>query len=110
MALTVNPPLGPVLVSPAVLGDASNLSIKAIYNGQTVQDGNTKDMIFAVKEQVSLLSRGTTLEAGSLIVTGTPAGIGYFRTPRVVLGDADKIEVEIENIGTLVNMVKYEAI
>lgn len=97
-------------MSPAALGDAANLSIKAIYNGQTVQDGNTKDMIFSVKEQVSLLSRGTTLEAGSLIVTGTPAGIGYFRTPRVILGDNDRIDVNIENIGTLVSLVKYEAI
>ena len=67
-------------------------------------------MVFSVKQQISSLSRGTTLEAGSIILTGTPAGIGYFKSPRVVLEDGGKIEVYIQGIGTLVNNVKYEAL
>ncbi|KAJ5606471.1 2-keto-4-pentenoate hydratase [Penicillium lagena] len=102
-------PLGPVLVSPSVIQDPQALSIKAIHNGATVQDGHTKDMIFSIKKQISYLSQGTTLEAGTIFLTGTPAGIGYFRDPRVVLKDGDEISVEIDQIGTLVNKVRYES-
>ncbi|OJJ30437.1 hypothetical protein ASPWEDRAFT_46016 [Aspergillus wentii DTO 134E9] len=101
-------PLGPVLVSPSVIQDPQTLSIKAIYNGATVQDGHTKEMIFSIKKQISYLSQGTTLEAGTIFLTGTPAGIGYFREPRVVLREGDEISVQIEQIGTLVNKVRYE--
>ena len=65
-------------------------------------------MIFDVKKQISYLSQGTTLEAGTIFLTGTPAGIGFFRKPQVVLEDGGDIRVWIENIGTLVNKVKYE--
>jgi len=101
-------PLGPVLVTKDAIPDPQTLSIKAIYNGQTVQDGNTKNMIFPIAKQISYLSQGTTLEAGTIFLTGTPAGIGYFRDPRVVLEDGGDIRVEIEKIGTLVNKVRYE--
>ncbi|CAL5874396.1 uncharacterized protein PFLUO_LOCUS8692 [Penicillium psychrofluorescens] len=102
-------PLGPVLVASSVIQDPQTLSIKAIHNGATVQDGHTKDMIFNIKKQISYLSQGTTLEAGTIFLTGTPAGIGYFRDPRVVLKDGDEISVEIDQIGTLVNKVRYES-
>ena len=101
--------LGPVLVSSTAIPDPQSLSIKAIYNGTAVQDGNTKDMIFTIRQQISYLSQGTTLEAGTIILTGTPAGIGYFRNPRVVLRDGDEINVEISGIGTLVNKVRYDS-
>jgi 2-keto-4-pentenoate hydratase/2-oxohepta-3-ene-1,7-dioic acid hydratase in catechol pathway len=101
-------PLGPVLVTKEAIPDPQVLGIKAIYNGNTVQDGNTKNMIFDIKKQISYLSQGTTLEAGTIFLTGTPAGIGYFRDPRVVLEDGGDIRVWIEKIGTLVNKVKYE--
>ncbi|KAH8204408.1 hypothetical protein TruAng_001459 [Truncatella angustata] len=101
-------PIGPVLVSPAVIPDPQTLKIKTIYNGDTVQDGHTGDMIFNIKKQISYLSQGTTLEAGSIILTGTPAGIGFFRKPRVFLQDGGDVRVEIEKIGTLVNKVRYE--
>ncbi|PYH95485.1 2-keto-4-pentenoate hydratase [Aspergillus ellipticus CBS 707.79] len=101
-------PIGPVLVSTSVIKDPQTLGVKAIHNGVTVQDGHTKDMIFSIKQQVSYLSQGTTLEAGTIFLTGTPAGIGYFREPRVVLRDGDEIRVGIEGIGTLVNKVRYE--
>jgi 2-keto-4-pentenoate hydratase/2-oxohepta-3-ene-1,7-dioic acid hydratase in catechol pathway len=65
-------------------------------------------MIFDIKKQISYLSQGTTLEAGTIFLTGTPAGIGFFRKPRVVLEDGGDIRVWIEKIGTLVNKVKYD--
>lgn len=100
-------PIGPVLVSSAVIKDPQALSIKAIYNDKVVQDGNTKDMIFNVKQLVSFYSKGTTLEAGTIILTGTPAGIGFFHEPRICLNDQDDMRVEISSIGTLINKIKY---
>jgi 2-keto-4-pentenoate hydratase/2-oxohepta-3-ene-1,7-dioic acid hydratase in catechol pathway len=93
-----------------VIPDPQNLKIRASYNGQIVQDGNTKDMIFDIRRQISYLSQGTTLEAGTIFLTGTPAGIGFFKSPRVVLEDGGDIRVEIEKVGTLVNKVKYEVL
>lgn len=84
------------------------MSIKAIHNGSVLQDGHTKEMLFSIKKQISYLSQGTTLEAGTIFLTGTPAGIGFTREPRIVLKDGDEINVEIENIGTLINKVRYE--
>ncbi|KAJ5281311.1 fumarylacetoacetate hydrolase [Penicillium angulare] len=101
-------PIGPVLVAPSVIEDPQALSIKAIHNNNIVQDGHTKDMIFSIKKQISYLSQGSTLEAGTIFLTGTPAGIGYFREPRVILRHGDEISVQIEKIGTLVNKVRYE--
>ena len=66
-------------------------------------------MIFYIKKQISYLSQGTTLEAGTMFLTGTPAGVGYLRNPRVVLKDGDDVRVEIERIGTLVNKIRYES-
>ena len=65
-------------------------------------------MIFTVKQQIAYFSQGTTLEAGTIILTGTPAGIGYFRKPRICLKDGDDMRVYIEGIGTLVNRVRYD--
>ncbi|KAL4891190.1 2-keto-4-pentenoate hydratase [Aspergillus ambiguus] len=102
-------PIGPVLVSPSVIQDPQTLSIRAVHNGNTVQDGHTSDMIFSIRKQISYLSQGTTLESGTIFLTGTPAGIGYFHEPRVVLKDGDEILVHIDEIGTLINKVKYES-
>ncbi|KAN0120295.1 putative fumarylacetoacetate hydrolase [Hyaloscypha variabilis] len=101
-------PIGPVLVSTSVIKDPQTLSIKAIYDGQTVQDGHTRDMIFNIRQQISYLSKGTTLEAGTLFLTGTPAGIGIFRTPKVILKDGGDMRVEISQIGTLINKIRYD--
>ena len=65
-------------------------------------------MIFPIAKQISYLSQGTTLEAGTIFLTGTPAGIGFFRKPQVVLEHDGDIRIEIEKIGTLVNKVRYE--
>ncbi len=67
-----------------------------------------RDMIFNIAKQISYLSQGTTIEAGTIFLTGTPAGIGFIRNSRVVLEDGDDIRVWIEKIGTLVNKVRYE--
>ncbi|GKZ28494.1 hypothetical protein AbraIFM66950_008352 [Aspergillus brasiliensis] len=101
-------PIGPVLVSPSVITDPQTLRIQGIHNGEVVQDGHTKDMIFSIKKQISYLSQGTTLEAGTIFLTGTPAGIGYFKKPRHVLQDGDEFSVTIDKIGTLTNKVRYE--
>lgn len=70
---------------------------------------SSSNMIFDIKKQISYLSQGTTLEAGTIFLTGTPAGIGFFRQPRVVLEDGSDIRVYVENIGTLINKVHYES-
>ncbi|KAK2781136.1 hypothetical protein FQN52_001783 [Onygenales sp. PD_12] len=101
-------PLGPVLVSPVAIPDPHKLQIRAIHNGQVVQDSNTSEMIFNVRQIISFLSQGTTLEAGTVIMTGTGPGIGAMRDPKIVLKQDDDIRVEIEQIGTLVNKVYYE--
>lgn len=100
--------VGPVLVTSEAIPDPQKLRIKAIYNGETVQDGHTSDMVFNVRQQIAYFSQGTTLEPGTLFVTGTPAGIGFLRDPPIVLRDGDDIRIEVENIGTLVNKVVYD--
>ena len=97
-------PIGPVLVAQEQISDPHNLRIKAIHNGNVVQNSNTKEMIFGVSETIAFLSQGTTLERGSLIMTGTPPGIGNMRDPQVVLNHGDDMRVEIEGIGMLVSV------
>ncbi|KAJ5464354.1 uncharacterized protein N7458_000040 [Penicillium daleae] len=99
---------GPVLASPSTIGDPHNLHIKAIHNGNVVQDTNTTEMIFDIAKTIAYLSQGTTLEKGTVIMTGTGPGIGAMRKPKVVLKDGDDIRVEVEKIGTLINKVYYE--
>lgn len=96
-------------MSPKALPDPHTVEIKAIYNNETMQESHTKNMIFSVAKLIAHLSKGTTLEAGSLILTGTPSGIGYFKEPRVYLENGSDIRVFIGGgIGTLINKVRYE--
>lgn len=99
--------LGPILLSAADI-DPNNLKIKTIHNGTVRQDGSTANFIFNVGEVLEFLSQGTTLEKGSVIITGTPAGVGVSCSPRVILVDGDDITVGIEGIGTLVNQIQYD--
>ncbi|KAF4310525.1 putative fumarylacetoacetate hydrolase domain-containing protein 2a [Botryosphaeria dothidea] len=101
-------PIGPVLVSGKAIGDPHKLDIKAIHNKNVVQDSNTKEMIFDIARTVSFLSTGTTLEKGTLIMTGTGPGVGAMRNPKVVLQNGDDMRVQIQGIGTLINEVYYE--
>jgi 2-keto-4-pentenoate hydratase/2-oxohepta-3-ene-1,7-dioic acid hydratase in catechol pathway len=101
-------PLGPVLVTPDELGNPNALGIKTVLNGETVQDWNTDDMIFDVATIISFLSASTTLLPGTVILTGTPHGVGMARTPQLWLKPGDSISIEIEKIGTLTNPVADE--
>ena len=97
---------GPELVTPDELpAGASGLRISSRLNGQTMQDSSTADMIFDVATLVATLSEAMTLEPGDVIATGTPAGVGYARKPPVFMREGDRIEVEIEGIGTVSNVI-----
>jgi len=98
-------PIGPELVTPNEVGDPHNLGIRLRLNGQTMQDSNTRQMIFTVGEVVAYLSQVFTLQAGDLIFTGTPPGVGFARKPPVFLKAGDVCEVEIEKLGILRNPV-----
>ena len=99
-------PLGPELVSADELQDPQNLRLTCELNGQVMQDGNTGDMIFPVAELISFLSTGATLLPGTVILTGTPSGVGFTRKPPVYLMPGDTVEVAVEGIGTLRNSVQ----
>ena len=93
------------LVPAADVPDPQRLAIRAILNGEVMQDSNTSNMIFGVAEIVSFISQAITLEPGDLIITGTPAGVGAFRDPPVWLRPGDEITIEIEGVGSLTNPV-----
>ena len=98
---------GPWLVTADELpAGGAGLKIETRLNGQVVQSANTSDMVFDVVDTVSLLSTCFTLEAGDLLVMGTPAGVGLARTPQLFMKDGDLCEVEIEKIGLLVSPIK----
>jgi len=101
-------PLGPALVTADEIPDPNNLAIKTILNGEIMQDWNTNDMIFDVPALIEFLSGSTTLAAGTVILTGTPHGVGMARKPPVWLRHGDTVSVEIEGIGSLSNPVEDE--
>jgi len=101
-------PLGPWLVTRDEVEDPGNLRVRCLVNGQVLQDASTADMIFPVAAIVSNLSLSMTLEPGTVILTGTPQGVGFTRTPPVFLRDGDTVSVEVERIGTLTNPVLRE--
>ncbi len=99
-------PLGPVLVTADEIPDPQTLAIRSVLNGETMQSSNTADMIFSVAELIAFISRDTTLLPGTLILTGTPEGVGFVRNPPVYLAAGDTIEISIDGIGTLSNPVR----
>ena len=99
-------PLGPYVATRDEIPDPQNLYIRAILNGETVQDGTTSRMIFSVAELVSFLSQGMTLEPGDVIITGTPPGVGMARDPQLWMKPGDEVSIEIEGLGTLTNPVE----
>lgn len=101
-------PLGPVLVTADEITDPNALGIKTILNGETVQDWNTSDMIFDVPTLIAFLSASTTLLPGTVIITGTPHGVGMARKPPLWLKAGDSVTIEIEKIGRLTNPVMEE--
>ena len=93
------------LVPATAVPDPQALPIRAILNGDVMQDSNTSNMIFGVAEVVSFVSQAITLEPGDLIITGTPAGVGAFRDPPVWLEPGDEIAIEIDGLGRIANPV-----
>lgn len=96
-------PLGPWFVTADEVPDPHQLDISLRLNGQVMQQGNTREMIFKIDELISYISQVCTLTVGDLLFTGTPAGVGVARDPQVFLRSGDKIEVEIEGLGKLEN-------
>jgi 2,4-diketo-3-deoxy-L-fuconate hydrolase len=101
-------PVSTEIVPVEELGDARGLRVVQRLNGEMLQDSNTDQLIFGVPELVAHASTVFTLEPGDLILTGTPAGVGVFRNPKVSLADGDRVEVEIQGIGVLANPVVAE--
>ncbi|MQR96813.1 fumarylacetoacetate hydrolase family protein [Fictibacillus phosphorivorans] len=98
-------PMGPWIVHHSVIPNPENLSIVTKVNGEVRQNGNTSDFIFDIPTMITELSKGMTLEAGDIIATGTPAGVGKGMKPPVFLKPRDVIEITIEGIGTLRNEI-----
>ncbi len=98
-------PVGPFIVTPDEIGDVNNLRLTAKVDGEIMQDGNTRDMIFDISTIIEDISEDITLIPGDIISTGTPAGVGIFRDPPVVLKPGNVVECYIENIGTLINKI-----
>jgi 2-keto-4-pentenoate hydratase/2-oxohepta-3-ene-1,7-dioic acid hydratase in catechol pathway len=98
-------PLGPVLVTPDEVPDPNALRIRTLLNGETMQDENTGDMIFDVPSLIEFLSGETTLVPGTVILTGTPSGVGMAMDPPRWLAPGDVVTVELEKVGSLTNPV-----
>jgi 2-keto-4-pentenoate hydratase/2-oxohepta-3-ene-1,7-dioic acid hydratase in catechol pathway len=98
-------PVGPQLVPRDEIPDPQKLAIRAILNGETLQDSTTANMVFGVAEIIAYVTQTITLEPGDLIATGTPAGVGAFRDPKVFMQPGDEITIEIEGLGSLTNPV-----
>ncbi len=99
-------PLGPVLVTADEIDNPQQLNISTILNGQILQQSNTADMIYSVAQLISYISQDVTLLPGTVILTGTPAGVGVARTPPLFLAGGDHVSINIENIGQLNNSIK----
>lgn len=101
-------PLGPEVVPASKIPDPGKLRLRTRLNGETMQDGPTAGMIFTVAQLIAEISRAATLLPGTVILTGTPAGVGAGRTPPVFLKDGDAVEIEIDGLGVLRNSVAAE--
>jgi len=102
-------PLGPCLITRDEIPNPNNLRIRTLLNGTVMQDCNTSDMIFDVPTLIEFLSGSTTLVPGTVILTGTPNGVGMARNPPVWLKSGDTVIVDIERIGQLTNPVRSES-
>jgi 5-carboxymethyl-2-hydroxymuconate isomerase len=96
-------PMGPVLVTADEIADPGALAVRSWRNDELMQDSNTANLVFSVPFLVSFCSQAFTLEPGDVISTGTPAGVGFFREPKMLMHDGDVMTVEIEGIGRLRN-------
>lgn len=99
-------PMGPSIVTRDEVPDPQNLALYTRLNGQVLQDSNTREMIFSVRDLIAFISQGITLEPGVVIATGTPHGVGDARRPPIYLKKGDLVEIEVEGIGKLRNPVE----
>jgi 2-keto-4-pentenoate hydratase/2-oxohepta-3-ene-1,7-dioic acid hydratase in catechol pathway len=100
-------PVGPCIVSPSLIPDPQRLRYTTSVNGEKRQETGTNDMIWSVGQIIAHLSRGTTLRAGTVIMTGTPSGVGLFMEPKGFLKGGDVVEVRVEGIGSVVNEMVF---
>ena len=100
-------PVGPYIVSPTVVGDPHNLRLVTKVNGEVRQDENTSDMVWKIKQLIVHLTRGRTVRVGTLCMTGTPSGVGWFMDPPGFVRDGDTMEIIIEKLGSLTNKIRY---
>ena len=103
-------PLGPVIVTKDEIPNPNDLRIKTVLNGEIMQDWTTSDMVFDVPALIEFLSASKTLLPGTVILTGTPHGVGFARKPPIWLQAGDTVSIEIEKIGTLTNPVVNEPV
>lgn len=96
-------PIGPIVVSPKVVPNVGDLMLETRVNGEVRQRSSLDDLLFSISSLIIHLSRGTTLKAGTVIMTGTPSGVGAFLKPPQWLKNGDEVEVEINNLGILRN-------
>jgi len=99
-------PIGPAIWSKDLVPDPQALQYKTSVDGEVVQETGTDDMIWSVREIIAHLSRGTTLRRGTLIMTGTPSGVGFFRNR--FLRDGEVVAVEVEGLGGRANRMVFE--
>lgn len=97
-----------MLVSPRLVGAADKLDLKTWVNGELRQYSNTDDLLFGVKAIVAFISQGTTLERGTLVLTGTPAGVSMGMKPPKYLKDGDVVRVTIQHLGSCENRMAFE--
>jgi 2,4-didehydro-3-deoxy-L-rhamnonate hydrolase len=98
-------PIGPCIVTADALPHPDKVALKTRLNGQVLQDGSTADWLFSLPRLISFLSDVMPLEPGDIVTTGTPAGVGVFRTPPVYMQAGDIVEIEAEGIGILRNRI-----
>jgi 2-keto-4-pentenoate hydratase/2-oxohepta-3-ene-1,7-dioic acid hydratase in catechol pathway len=103
-------PLGPAIVTTDEIPDPNTLAIRTVLNGEVMQDWNTDDMIFDVPAIIEFMSASMILRPGTVILTGTPHGVGFARKPPVFLKPGDTVTIEIEKIGSLTNPVVEERV
>lgn len=101
-------PIGPSITTTAAIPDPQKLKYTTKVNGEIRQQTGTDDMIWSVQQIIAHLSRGTTLRKGTVIMTGTPSGVGLFMEPKGFLKDGDVVEIEVEGIGSISNKMAFE--
>lgn len=101
-------PIGPALVSTKVLPDPSKMHMRTWVNGDLRQETSTGDLLFGVREIIQHISRGTTLQPGTIIMSGTPSGVGWFMSPPGFVKDGDVVEIKIDEIGSIKNRMVFE--